>query len=51
MDEHKIQVYHTPLESPEGIGRVERHGAILKAMCRKVCRETGANTKEHERTG
>ena len=46
MDEHNIQVYHTPLESPEGIGRVERHGTILKAMYRKVCRETGANTKE-----
>ena len=46
MDEHNIQVYHTPLERPEGTGRVERHGAILKAMYRKVYHETGANTKE-----
>ena len=46
MDEHNIQVCHTPLESPEDIGRVEHHGAIPEAMYRRVCHETGANTKE-----
>ena len=40
MDEHGIQVYHSPLEAPENIGRVERHGGIAKALFRKVSRET-----------
>ena len=29
---HGIQVSHAPLETPEAIGRVERHGGALKAM-------------------
>ena len=36
MDEHGIQVHHSPLEAPENIGRVERHGGIAKALFRKV---------------
>ena len=40
MSEHNIQVYHTPLETPEGIARVERHGGIAKAVFRKVAYET-----------
>ena len=35
MDEHNIQVYHTPLESPEGIGRVERHGTHFEGDVQK----------------
>ena len=42
MDEHNIQVYHVPLESPESLGRVERHGGLLKALFRRVCTEVGA---------
>ena len=46
MDEHGIQVFHTPLESPENLGRVERHGGIVKSLFRKVCKETGAIGRE-----
>ena len=46
MDEHNIQVYHVPLESPESLGRVERHGGLLKALFRRLCTEVGACTKE-----
>ena len=46
MDEHNIQVHHVPLESPESLGRVERHGGLLKALFRRVCTEVGACTKE-----
>ena len=41
MDEHNIQVHHVPLESPESLGRVERHG-----LFRRVCTEVGAYSKE-----
>ena len=41
-----IQVHHVPLESPESLGRVERHGGLLKALFRRVCTEVGACTKE-----
>lgn len=34
-----VQVRHAPLETPEAIGRVERHGGIAKAMYRKVAAE------------
>ena len=34
-----IQVKHAPLETPEAIGRVERHGGIAKALYRKVAAE------------
>ena len=34
-----IQVKHAPLETPEAIGRVERHGGIAKALFRKVAAE------------
>ena len=50
MKENNIQVYHAALESPEGIGRVERHGGILKGMFRKVCKETGAHGREQVET-
>ena len=46
MDEHNIQVHHVPLESPESLSRVERHGGLLKALFRRVCTEVGACTKE-----
>ena len=46
MDEHNIQVHHVPLESPESLGRVERHGGLLKALFRRVCTEVGAYSKE-----
>ena len=46
MDEHGIQVFHTPLESPENLGRVERHGGIVKSLFRKVCKETSAQGRE-----
>ena len=46
MDEHNIQVHHVPLESPESLGRVERHGGLLKALFRRVCTEVGGCTKE-----
>ena len=36
MSAHGIQGYHAPLETPEAIGRVERHGGVLKGMARKV---------------
>ena len=35
-----MQVHTAPLETPEAIGRVECHGGIVKAMCKKVCAET-----------
>ena len=40
MSENSIQVHHAPLETPEQIGRVERHGGLVKAMFRKVSAET-----------
>ena len=46
MNEHGIQVYHSPLEAPENIGRVERHGGLIKGLFRKVCKETSALGKE-----
>ena len=46
MDEHGIQVYHVPLESPESLGRTERHGGLLKAMYRRVASEVGAVGRE-----
>ena len=36
MSENGIRVHDAPLETPEQIGRVERHGGIAKAMFRKV---------------
>ena len=39
IDEHGIQVHHSPLEAPENIGRVERRGGIAKALFRKVSKE------------
>ena len=50
MSEHNIQVYHTPLETPEGIARVERHGGIVKAMFRKVAYETQPSTQTEVQT-
>ena len=40
MDDHGIQVHHSPLKAPENLGRVERHGGIAKALFRKVSKET-----------
>ena len=42
MSSQGIQVYHAPLETPEAIGRVERHGGVLKGMLRKVISQTQA---------
>ena len=42
MSSQRIQVYHAPLETPEAIVRVERHGGVLKGMARKVIAQTPA---------
>ena len=42
MSAQGIQVYHAPLETPEPIGRVERHGGVLKGVARKVISQTQA---------
>ena len=42
MAAHGVQVHHAPLETPEAIGRVERHGGVLKGMARKVVAQTQA---------
>ena len=42
MSAQGIQVYHAQLETPEAIGRVERHGGVLKGMARKVISQTQA---------
>ena len=42
MSAQGIQVYHAPLETPEAIGRVERHGGVLMGMARKVISQTQA---------
>ena len=39
---HGIQVTHALLETPEAIGRVERHGGALRAMVRKAVSQTQA---------
>ena len=50
MGEHNIPVFHTPLESPEGIGRAERHGGLLKGMRRKICYEIRIQGREQVET-
>eukprot|EP00438_Fugacium_kawagutii_P009145 Skav206186 [mRNA] locus=scaffold1844:100592:105303:- [translate_table: standard] len=45
LDEVGVQVKHVALESPESLGRVERHGGLMKAMFRKVCAEINAHCK------
>ena len=50
MDEHNILVFHTPLESPEGIRRVERHGGLLKGMYRKICHQIQIQGREQVET-
>ena len=42
MAAHGVQAHHAPLETPEAIGRVERHGGVLKGMARKVVAQTQA---------
>ena len=42
MSSQGIKVYHAILETPEAIGRVERHGGVLKCMARKVIAQTQA---------
>ena len=43
MSAHGVQVTHAPLETPEAIGRVERHGGVLKAMVRKTAAQVQAH--------
>ena len=43
MGAHGVQVTHAPLETPEAIGRVERHGGVLKAMVRKTAAQVQAH--------
>ena len=46
---HGINHRNAPLESPQTIGKVERHGGILKAMLRKTVQETlPSNIEEME---
>ena len=40
MSAQGIQVYHAPLQTPDAIGRVERHGGVLKGMARKAIAQT-----------
>ena len=42
MAQHSVQLVNAPLETPQTIGKVERHGGILKAVVRKVAQETAA---------
>ena len=42
MAAHGVQVHHAPLETLEAIGRVERHGGVLKGMAGKVVAQTQA---------
>ena len=42
MSAQGIQVYHAALETSEAIGRVERHGGVLRGMARKVISQTQA---------
>ena len=46
MDEHGVRVVHAPLESPESIGRTERHGGLVKALFPKVSAEVHPTSKE-----
>ena len=46
---HGINHRNAPLESPQTIGKVERHGGIPKAMLRKTLQETmPSNIEEME---
>ena len=46
---HGTHHRNAPLESPQTIGKVERHGGILKAMLRKTVQQTlPSNTEEIE---
>ena len=47
MSAQGIQVYHALLETPEAIGRVERHGGVLNGMARKVISQTGKGRGKH----
>ena len=42
MSSQGILVYHAPLETPEAIGRVERHCGVLKGMAGQVISQTQA---------
>ena len=48
MSSHGVQVHHAPLETPEAIGRVERHGGVIKGMARKEGHipDSGSRTSE-----
>ncbi|CAE7249187.1 RE2 [Symbiodinium natans] len=39
MGQHGIHLRNAPLESPQTIGKVERHGGLLKALVRKTVQE------------
>lgn len=43
---HGIQMRNAPLETPEAVGRVERHGGITKAMMKKMRAEIQPYTIE-----
>ena len=40
LSSHGCNIEFAPLETPAAIGKVERHGGILKAMVRKVTADT-----------
>ena len=40
LSSHGCKIEFAPLETPAAIGKVERHGGILKAMVRKVTADT-----------
>ncbi|CAE7246083.1 RE2 [Symbiodinium natans] len=46
MGQHGIHLRNAPLESPQTIGKVERHGGLLKALVRKTVQEIQPSTWE-----
>ena len=46
MGQHGIHLRIAPLESPQTIGKVERHGGLLKALVRKTVQEIQPSTWE-----
>ena len=50
MSDHGVQIRTAGLESPEHIGRGERHGGIVKRTWRRVCRQLLCVGKEQAKT-
>ena len=46
MAQHGIHLRNAPLESPQTIGKVERHGGLLKALIRKTVQEIQPSSRK-----